>query len=128
MTTTNKVPYSWADAKPHPDEEDAVWKLLAKRGLAGSLIPSMLGLTDSPQTQERLTTYSQRMHNALRHSEDHLPVERMRALVDRLVNEGWTVQAIAAAAGTSRTTISRVRRDGTWVRREFVERLEGAAA
>lgn len=109
------------------EQEERAWRLLANRGLEDTLIPSMLGLTDSPEVQQKLTTYSQRMHATLRHSANHLPAERFRTLIDRLVNEGWRIKQIADAAGASRATIGRVRRGGTWVRREFVERLEAAA-
>lgn len=110
------------------EQEERTWRFLKKRGLDDTLIPSMLGLIDSVEVQDKLSTYSRRMHATLRHSDDHVPAERFRALIDRLVNEGWTVAQIAEAAGSSRATVGRSRKENSvWVRREFVERLEAAA-
>lgn len=39
------------------EQEERAWRLLKKRGLDDTLIPSMLGLIDSVEVQNKLSTY-----------------------------------------------------------------------
>ena len=39
------IPYVWEEARPHEWEEERVMGMLARRGLAGSDLQAMLGLT-----------------------------------------------------------------------------------
>ena len=94
--------------------------MLASRGLAGSDLPAMLGLTvEAPEVRRTLSKSERRGAR--------LPAWRARPLVENMQKAGKGVAEIAKLAGCSRGTIYRILNDQQSVPSVVVERLEAAA-
>ena len=105
--------------------------MLARRGLAGSDLPAMLGLTvEAPEVPEVPVVRAPEVRRTLSKSERRgarLPAWRAKPLVEGLQQAGKGVAEIAKVAGCSRGTIYRILNDQQSVPSVVVERLEAAA-
>ena len=105
--------------------------MLARRGLAGSDLPAMLGLTvEAPEVPEvpvvEVVPVARRLSKSERRGA-RLPAWRARPLVEDMQKAGKGVAEIAKVAGCSRGTIYRILNDQQSVPSVVVERLEAAA-
>ena len=110
--------------------------MLARRGLAGSDLPAMLGLTvEAPAVPVvrvpevpvvEVVPVARRLSKSERRGA-RLPAWRARPLVEDMQKAGKGVAEIAKLAGCSRGTIYRILNDQQSVPSVVVERLEAAA-
>lgn len=102
--------------------------MLARRGLAGSDLPAMLGLTVEAPAEPvvAVVPVARRLSKSERRGA-RLPAWRARPLVEDLQKAGRGVAEIAKLAGCSRGTIYRILNDQQSVPSVVVERLEAAA-
>ena len=102
--------------------------MLASRGLAGSDLPAMLGLTvEAPEVPVvEVVPVARRLSKSERRGK-RLPAWRARPLVEDMQKAGRGVAEIAKVAGCSRGTIYRILNDQQSVPSVVVERLEAAA-
>ena len=122
------IPYVWEEARPHQWEEERVMGMLARRGLAGSDLPAMLGITvEAPEVPVvEVVPVARRLSKSERRGA-RLPAWRARPLVEDMQKAGRGVAEIAKLAGCSRGTIYRILNDQQSVPSVVVERLEAAA-
>ena len=101
--------------------------MLARRGLAGSDLPAMLGLTvEAPEVPVVRVPEVRRTLSKSERRGARLPAWRAKPLVEGLQQAGKGVAEIAKLAGCSRGTIYRILNDQQSVPSVVVERLEAA--
>ena len=103
-------------------------RMLARRGLADSNLPAMLGLTvEAPEVPVARVPEVRRTLSKSERRGARLPAWRARPLVEDMQKAGRGVAEIAKLAGCSRGTIYRILNDQQSVPSVVVERLEAAA-